>query len=190
MIRALIFDCFGVLYHGSLAHLRELTSPDQWQELEDMRIAYDRGFINLSDYRAGISELVGKTPEEIESIMAADHVRNQPLVERIASLKGQYKIGLLTNVGSGLLDQLFSPEEQKELFDVVVESNKVGMIKPHPEIYEYMAAQLELQPAECVMIDDLESNIDGAKRVGMDGIVYHTLAQLEQDFDRLGVQRA
>ncbi|MEP6710504.1 MAG: HAD family phosphatase [Candidatus Saccharibacteria bacterium] len=181
MIRALIFDCFGVLYHGSLAHLRELTSPDDWRALEDLRVAYDRGFIAIADYYSGLSELIGKTPDEIDHMMRSDHIRNEPLIDFIRTHRKEYKIALLTNIGTELLNRLFSPEEQTDFFDVVVESNKTGMLKPYPEIYMYAVEKLGLTPQECLMIDDLETNIDGAEAVGMRGIVFHTVSQFETD---------
>ena len=72
------------------------------------------------------------------------------------------------------MSQLFSSEEQRELFDVVVLSSDVGMVKPQPEIYQLVAKQLGVSSEECLMIDDLAVNIDGAEAVGMKGVVFTT----------------
>lgn len=174
MIRGIIFDCFGVLYHGSLGHLFQLTPPEYHQELKDMSKSSDYGHISHSDYVQRVSEMTGKTPHEIEAIMRTDHVRNESLVAYLRTLRAEYKVGLLSNVGRGVMNQLFSPEEQKELFDGVVLSSDVGMVKPQPEIYEHTAHVLGLSPEECLMIDDLEENIAGAVVVGMQGVVFTT----------------
>ena len=187
MIKAIIFDCFGVLYGGSLDHLRELTPPENMQDLDDIRIAYDRGFSSLSEYRTQLSALTNKSPDEIEILMQQSHIRNERLVEVLHSLKHQYKIGMLTNVGKGLLDQLFTPPEQDELFDAVVQSGMTGTVKPYPESYEYIAEQLEIEPRYCLMIDDLVVNIEGAKAVGMDGIVYESTVQLTEALQQRGI---
>jgi putative hydrolase of the HAD superfamily len=59
------------------------------------------------------------------------------------------------------------------LFDAVVISGEVGMRKPEPEIFLHAAATLQLEPHECVFIDDVEANIAAAAACGMIG-VHHT----------------
>jgi putative hydrolase of the HAD superfamily len=72
--------------------------------------------------------------------------------------------------------------EQEKLFDAMVLSADVGLMKPDPAIFKMMADELGLLPNECVMIDDVVSNIDGAKLVGMPGVLYispeQTMAEL------------
>lgn len=46
------------------------------------------------------------------------------------------------------------------------------MAKPDPEIYEYLFETYKLKPEECFFIDDLSANIETAKKLGMDGIVF------------------
>ncbi|MNX51157.1 Fructose-1-phosphate phosphatase YqaB [compost metagenome] len=177
MIRALIFDCFGVLYHGSLGHLRELLPADRRQDLMDLNKCSDYGYISRQEYLDGAADILGMSPAELESITAQQHIRNEQLVEYLRSVKDRYKIGLLSNVGSDTMDSLFSPAEQAELFDTVVLSSDIGMTKPSPDIFEFAAHRLGVQPEECLMIDDLLGNIQGAERAGMKGVVYSTFEQ-------------
>ena len=89
---------------------------------------------------------------------------------KILKEKG-FKIALLTNNGwrnkekteSFVLDEL-------DVFDVVVESCRVKMRKPDPDIYLYTAELLALTPQECVFVDDFEINVEGAKKIGMAGV--------------------
>ena len=60
-----------------------------------------------------------------------------------------------------------------ELFDAVVISGEVGMRKPEPRIFRHAAAQLNLEPAHCVFVDDVEANVKAAVGCGMTG-VHHT----------------
>ena len=59
--------------------------------------------------------------------------------------------------------------------------------KPDEEIFRHTAELLHLEPAECVMVDDLQPNIQGAVAAGMVGVLhksYHqTLDELEILFD-------
>lgn len=181
MIRGIIFDCFGVLYHGSLDHLRELTPPERLTELKDLSRSYDRGYLSQAEYFDGVGELIGKDPSEIELICRKEHVRNEMLVTYIKDLKKTYKIGLLSNVGRGFIEQLFSPEDLEQLFDAEVLSNEVGILKPDPAIFRLAAEKLELAPEECAMIDDIVRNTAGAEAVGMKGIVYQSLSQMDNE---------
>lgn len=175
MIRGIIFDCFGVLYGGSLSTLMSMCPPDRLAELRDLNKSADYGYITTTDYLSGIAEIFGKTYEEIETILRAKHHRNQELVEFVRELNKQphYHIALLSNVGSGTVEHLFG-DELTELFDTVVLSYREHLAKPNPAMFELTAKRMGVRPEECVMIDDLESNCDGAEIAGMQSIQHIT----------------
>lgn len=183
MIRALIFDCFGVLYHGSLGHLRQLLPSDRRQELNDLSMSSDYGYISRQEYFDKASEIMGMSSAELEAITTKQHIRNELLVDYLKSMKFDYKIGLLSNVGSDVMDGLFSPLEQAELFDAVVLSSDIGMTKPNPDIFALTALKLGVLPEECIMIDDLLVNVEGARQAGMKGVVYSTVEQAKRAID-------
>jgi putative hydrolase of the HAD superfamily len=58
-----------------------------------------------------------------------------------------------------------------EITDVVVDSSAEGIRKPHPDIYLRTATRLGVEPAACIFLDDVPENIEGARRVGMHGIL-------------------
>lgn len=174
MIRGIIFDCFGVLYHGSIGHLYELTPKEKRTELANLSLCSDYGYVSHDDFIEQASALTGKTRDELQVIMRSDHIRNTELVEYIKSLRPHYKIAMLSNVGRGVIDQLFSAKELDELFDEIVLSSEVGMIKPDPNIFNFTSDKLGISPEDCLMVDDLEANIDGAQLTGMPGVVFTT----------------
>jgi putative hydrolase of the HAD superfamily len=53
------------------------------------------------------------------------------------------------------------------MFDVVVESSKIGVRKPEPRFYELACAALDVAPDECVFLDDLGVNLKPARAMGM-----------------------
>jgi HAD superfamily hydrolase (TIGR01509 family) len=57
-------------------------------------------------------------------------------------------------------------DEIAALFDVLVLGGAIGVAKPDPEVYRRTAALLGLTPGECVVVDDLMSNIRGARAAG------------------------
>jgi len=52
-------------------------------------------------------------------------------------------------------------------FDAVIESSKVGCRKPEPEFYEIACATLNVEPHQCVFLDDLGVNLKPAAKMGM-----------------------
>lgn len=189
MIRGIIFDCFGVLYHGSIGHLYELTPKENRTELANLSLSSDYGYISRQDFIMQVSELTGKTVGEIEQIMQSDHIRNQAMVDYLRTLRSGYKIALLSNIGRGVMNRLFSESEQAELFDAVVLSSDVGMIKPDPDIFKFTSDKLGILPEECLMIDDIQDNIDGAKTAGMQGVVFNTTDEFISDMNSLIVRQ-
>jgi FMN phosphatase YigB (HAD superfamily) len=69
------------------------------------------------------------------------------------------------------------------LFDAAILSGEVGLAKPEIEIYLLTAAKLDLEPRECVFVDDLAINVRGAAQAGMVGVHHRstrsTLEELE-----------
>jgi HAD superfamily hydrolase (TIGR01509 family) len=185
VIRGIIFDCFGVLYHGSLDQLFERTPPAKYQEMRDLHHSYDYGYIDKGDFFKGAGMLMGVSAVEVERICSKEHVRNDPLVDYIKTLRPRYKTALLSNVGRGFLDNLFTKEELKELFDTEILSSEVHMMKPSAGIYLLAAERLGVQPTQCVMVDDLLRNVDAAKEVGMFGIQYTTVDAFDNSLSAL-----
>jgi putative hydrolase of the HAD superfamily len=82
-----------------------------------------------------------------------------------------YKTALLTNIsreGEALFSTLFPVDE---LFDVVIDSSKVGLRKPDPEIYRLTCIRLGVRPERCLFIDDLLCNVEAASALGMETIL-------------------
>lgn len=185
MIKAIVFDCFGVFYLDSHDMLVE-HFPQVQQELDDLRRQADYGFIERQDYLNEVVQLTGTKQSKIEHIILGEHRVNQPLIDYARrELKPHFKLGLLSNVGRGWMDNFFDVESRNELFDAVVLSGDEGITKPHPQIYELMAERLELEPAACLMVDDLPENAAGADAAGMKATVYGSLYDFKIDLKRI-----
>ena len=102
---------------------------------------------------------------------------------RLARAAG-IKTSLLSNSWGG---RDYPLEQLRGIFDEIVISGEVGLRKPEPEIYRYTAARLDVQPNECVFVDDFSVNVEGADAVGMTGVLHrdprNTIARLGEMFD-------
>ena len=187
MLKAVIFDCFGVLAtDGWLAFCEtHLQNKLERAYARDLLLQHDRGLISLDEFAHQASELTHASKEELKQVLSTHNTKNDNLLTYIGQLKKRgYKIGMLSNVGEDWLDH-FLTDTERGLFDDILLSYKVGLTKPDPLIYQMSADQLDLLTQECVFIDDRMVCIDGAITAGMQGIMYEDFLQLESDLDRL-----
>ena len=61
------------------------------------------------------------------------------------------------------------------------------MRKPHPEFFQLLLERYKLVPSETIFIDDNQRNIDAAKLMGINAILFKTPAQLEQELEAAGI---
>ncbi len=80
---------------------------------------------------------------------------------------GNYRIGLFSNIGSGFIEDMkkhgLLPDVQ---FDTIVDSSKVGLIKPDPKVYEIAEAMAGVPGEEILLIDDTRANLSPARAAG------------------------
>ena len=186
MIRAIIFDYFGVIQPDVLpATYRSFGGdPDKdAQFLHETIQAVSQGYIKSS--RPVIAKQLGITVDDWVTALNKRRGHDPELLAYILQLRKQYKIGLLSNIGPGGLQVMWPKGELKKYFDVTIASGDVGHIKPEPEIYQLMATRLGVEPTECVMIDDLEKHCVGARNAGMQAIQYSHFAQCRAELEKL-----
>jgi putative hydrolase of the HAD superfamily len=182
MIKAIVFDCFGVLATDIwLEFLDSLPETVDKNRLLGVNRAYDRGIISLGDYNRQIFEETGLQAPDLKTANPSGINKNHNLLEFIKKLKSDYKIGLLSNISSDWITSEFLSQDEQKLFDTIVLSFELGLTKPDPRIYEITCQRLGYEPQEVLMIDDREAYVHGAKDMGMQGIVYTGMQKLTQD---------
>ena len=185
-MKAIVFDCFGVLTTDIwLAFCDSLPSGTNLAEASALNKAYDRGTINQQQFIDGVKELTGYEPPDIDKLSADDMIKNETLLDLIRQLKSTYKIGLMSNISSDWITRSFLTLDEQELFDTMVLSYETGMIKPDPRMYILACERLRVAPGEALMVDDREQYVEGAREVGMSGIVYEDMHSFKQQLNEL-----
>ncbi len=185
MIRAVIFDCFEVLLLHASGHFLQKHVPNHElvkEAFEKVNELSDYGRLSYEERLVGLARATGLSVGFVRENLYKDLIRNDDLFTYIETLRGKYKVGLLSNTGVGSFEQFFTENELQELFDVVVLSYQVGIVKPDPEIYRLTARDLGCSPEECVMVDDSQSNCDGAMRAGMKAMQYEDFTTFRDEF--------
>jgi HAD superfamily hydrolase (TIGR01509 family) len=187
VIKAIIFDFFGVLVTEGFKRFCDKYFPDdkaKRRQAIDLVTAHDWGKVSKDEYVSGLAELAGVSREIVLDHMQ-DNQPNDALLDYIRrELKPRYKLGVLSNSGDDYLSRILSPEDA-ELFDDVVLSYQFGLVKPYPEIFELAAKRLEVDPDECIFIDDSRTHCDGAAAVGMRPIFYKDFAGFKNQLEPL-----
>jgi putative hydrolase of the HAD superfamily len=161
-----------------------------WALLESNQISedeFDTLFLEESS-QAGC----GIKGSQILPLISQTSVRKK-MVSVLRECKLHFKNVCLTNnmrTGSGLAMSSNSEHEEDvddvtSLFDIVIESSKVGIRKPDPAIYRLACDKMDIQPNHVVYLDDLGINLKPAREMGMITIKVLSEAQAIRDLEEV-----
>lgn len=148
------------------AQLGELTETELWE--------YVRGELHLAP---------GEHPNLRERFLRGNVIDTE-LVDFIRTLTPHYQLGVISNAVRGL-PALLNTWGIYDLFDVVIGSGDEGIMKPDPAIYQLAIERLAVEPEEAVFVDDYLENIEGARNVGMHGILFQSREQAIRELQSL-----
>ncbi|MDZ7678757.1 MAG: HAD-IA family hydrolase [Acidimicrobiales bacterium] len=191
MVRAALFDFGGVILSSpfeafaryehanglpeGLIRRLNATNPDDnaWAKLERSEVGL-AGFADLFEAEA---RAIG---HEVDGRAVIDLLGGEvrpAMVDALRRCSERLSTAMLTNnfvSGMGDDDVEADPTGRRaqiaqimDLFDVIVESSKVGVRKPDPRFYEIACEQLGIEPSEAVFLDDLGVNLKPARAMGM-----------------------
>lgn len=199
MIKAIIFDYGGVLTLGKFediyCKLAELLKIDT-DEFLNFRDKSLRGMFLGRITTEKFCEMVKKEfkldcdvieyYKEAYSEIINKNI-NDDILKLIKKLKDNYKIVLLSNILKLHADinkknGLFSD------FDELILSCEVGFVKPDPRIYNLTLKKINLNPEECIFIDDSKDNIKAAYEIGIKTVLYKNKEDLIRNLNGLGVK--
>lgn len=192
MIKNIVFDFGGVLvkydFTAYFANVLGNREKGMWfmhniltDENNDKLDKADKPFceymkewkLKWSDYNVAI-EAFDKHYTDIFT----GEVRGMRDLMKDLKLKGYRLLGL-SNWSTKVFDVMKKFPEIFSLLDGYLVSHQVHLLKPNKEIYEAFCKKFNVQPENCVFIDDKAANIEGAKSIGMHGIVFKDTDQLK-----------
>jgi epoxide hydrolase-like predicted phosphatase len=148
------------------------SDPEALADLRRLEI----GSISEAEFERTFGARLGlENPDGLIDSMFAGMRPVEPMLDAVRELR---RAGLLT----GLISNSWSTAHYdrdllSELFDTVVISAEVGLHKPQPEIYRLAAERLGVDTAQCLFVDDLRENCQGAEAVGMTAILHRDAAE-------------
>jgi len=156
---------------------------------KDMIRSFDTGKIEPEDfYREVIHALEAKIGQDTFFHIYSDvFFPNPPVLDLLRRLKTNNKLILLSNTDVERFGFIKKKFPEIFLFDDYILSYEVGYVKPHPEIYIEALKKARARAEECVFLDDLPENIEGAQRLGMNSILYGPQIDIEVRLKQMNV---
>lgn len=181
MIKAVIFDLGRVLidfdFKIAVERLKKRTPVDMIKLLtffsaHSPAVDFDRGVIQENDFFSAIQKEMNLpvSMEEFIGFWNGIFTENREMMELAKSLKGKYKIGILSNTNPWHVRHLRAKHGWVFDFDAFVGSCEVKLMKPDPEIYKLILRKLGVKPEESFYVDDIAENVAAAKKAGMDAV--------------------
>lgn len=199
MIRCVISDLGKViLSFDNFIFFRKLAQycPFSAQDIAE-RIHRHRSLIRAFDTgKIGPDIFYKEAVEKLEADIGQDSFfrlyndvfsLNRPVLDLLSRLKGRHKLILLSNTDVERFGFIKKKFPDIFLFDAYVLSFEVGYMKPHPEIYKAALEIARLPAGDCVFVDDLKDNIEGAKKIGMNALLYGPQTDLEAELRKMNV---
>jgi len=180
MIKTLIFD-FGDVFinldkEGAMANALELFKIQELpEELVAMNALYEQGLLSTEEfvdfYSENFPELSKNDIIEAWNYIICDFpVRRLEFIQQLAKDKN-YKLILLSNTNALHIEcikkHISFYEDFKACFDKFYLSHEIMMRKPDATIFEFVLSENNLNPEECLFIDDTFENTEAARALGI-----------------------
>ena len=104
----------------------------------------------------------------LEKVYQARHTYElfEDSIPTLEALRGKYKLGVISDTWPSIVPVL---ERFGILpyFDAITYSFQLGCFKPNPRMFQDALSKMGLPAQECVFIDDVARNLEGAAKVGI-----------------------
>jgi 2-haloacid dehalogenase len=199
-IETIIFDLGGVLIdwnpsyvfdkmfddEGKRKHFFENICTSDWNEKQDagrsLQEATEELVVKHPDWKEYIEAYYGRWEEMLGGPLHGT-------VDILKQIKAsqRYKLYALTNWSAELFPIALERYEFLHWFDGRVVSGEEKMRKPFREFYQLILDRFQLNPEATLFIDDNLRNVEAAKEMGLQTIVFKSSGQLKEDLIQAGI---
>ena len=180
MLKAVIFDCDGVIAESEISRFRHLK-----------KLAEEKGHFGL-DERKHLKFLIGQASKGLLQRVFGKKM-NEQLIDEIVNkrrqdwedspekfiteingirtvcekLMGKIVLAVASTATRGTVEATLRHLNLSKYFKIVMTGNDVKNAKPDPEVYLKTLEKLGLESGECLAVEDSEAGIAAAKKAGI-----------------------
>ncbi len=179
-IKAVIFDMDGVIIDSEplwrRVMIRSFTEAGIPFTENDCRITTGLRFREVAAYWFGrhhithipVDEFDALVVQRLSDLIRAEGTAMRGVYKALEHLKqGGYKIAVGTSSNTAFMNTVMDALKIRHYFDVLCSAEHMAYGKPHPEVFLACAAQMGMQPKECLVIEDSVNGIVAAKAAQM-----------------------
>ena len=185
----IIFDFFGVFCTPGATNWfkRNISTTEaDLQALQALCTQSDYGRLSRAEFQEELSRLTGTPISDIVKGIAVETRINNPLIAYVRELKTEgRRIACLSNGTREWTLQTILDNGFEDLFEQIILSGDLGIVKPDPAIYAHALKVLDVEASKALFVDDRKANVDAAIACGMQGLVFTDTAAFIRDFERL-----
>jgi 2-haloacid dehalogenase len=199
-IHAIIFDFGGVLVNWDPHKLFNKYFSNDTKAIDNFLAEINFSAWNLSQdkghpFAQAVTDLSAKFPQYAHLIRAYDEEWEESItgiipgsVDILHRLKSAgYPLYGLTNWNVEKFTLVRHKYAFFDLFDDIIVSGEVKMVKPDPVIFQYLLQKIDRTPQECLLVDDSPQNIEAARKMGFVTHHFTSPARLELELHQMGV---
>jgi 2-haloacid dehalogenase len=199
-VQAVIFDFGNVLvgwspynlYRKTLMTDEEIKAFLDEIDFKNWNPQFDRGY----PFEKGVAEKIAKFPHRADLIRLFDErwieamgEFNHGTIEILHKLKAAgYPVYGLSNWSLEKFNQVRDEFDFLKVLDDFVISGQVKQIKPEPDIFFTLLKRITRTAEECVFIDDSMENIEAARKLGFQTVLFLSAEQLADEMANLGIR--
>lgn len=181
MIKNIVFDNGGVIVKYSFEtyldwfnfdkplqqQFNELFKSSQWVQLS-------KGEITSKEFEEYAVSVFPQYEKEVKAILDVENLKHlippyQQTLDYIDSLRERgYKVFLLSDIVEDTITYMKQAVDNwEEMFDGIVYSCRVGMVKKEGKVFDYLLKKFELVAEETLFVDDTVRNLQEAEKYGI-----------------------
>jgi len=193
MIRAVIFDMDGVIVESENMHIE---AEKQTLLKHGVRISNDElhtytgttakfmftELIKKHKLETTFEELFNEKEQILFELLEKETRPTKGIINLLKELKeSNIKLAIASSSHRRLIGYVLKKLDITHLFDSIVSSEDINRSKPDPEIFLKSARRLNVEPAECLVVEDAKLGVDAGKSAGMKVIGFRNPNSGRQD---------
>ena len=199
MVKTIIFDIGDVLvevdYHGFLNAISSEFNISAAELIKKStngaHLDYMRGMLTSEQFVEDVNRKYNQSIsiERFRQLWNLILLRqNNDVADMVNNLHRQYQLVLLSNIDPWHFNYCSANFPVIQTFEKAFLSYEHHLLKPDSQFFKLVVEQLNVPPAQCLLIDDLADNVKSAEKLGYQIIQFKDAFQLQNDLKKIGIR--